>query len=89
MADYLLLKAGNKLAGTKLKRVILSLSALKGLTLDKALKINNGHILKLGRTVVNVDNAGVALPHSVNLGGNILVRNGGVGTGGLNALVLA
>ena len=61
VANNLILKAGDKLAGAKLQIKLFGLAAVKRYTVNRTVKINVNAILQLGSTVSYVNNARVAL----------------------------
>ena len=90
MADYTLLKAGDKLAGAKGQGVIHALTALKSNIADKAFVIDNGGIAHLGLSALGgFAHTGIAIGHGVQLGLYIGIGHFVALALGLQALVLA
>ena len=67
VADYLLLKAGDKGTRAEGEVIFLSLAALECLAVDKALEVDNGDIAVLGCSVVNVNYSCASLEHMLDL----------------------
>ena len=89
VADNLIFKAGNKLIWAYGKLIFFSLSALKRLAVNKALKVDNNYIVLFNRSVINIRNSWILLLHPCKLSFNFICRNLGRFLCSLKALILA
>ena len=87
VAYDLIFEAGDKLAGAQSQLIVVGLAAVKLFAIHIAVKIDGDNVAVLGSTVLHVDNAGVALTHTVDFPVDILSGNFHGHLGDLNALV--
>ena len=67
VADDLLLKAGDEVAGAELEVIFLRLAALERLAVAEALEVDDNGVAVLCGTILNGDHAAVALTNAVDL----------------------
>ena len=76
VANDLLFKAGNELAGAKLKSIVFTLATFKSNTVNKAFKINYCCVVKLSGTIVSVDFTAVSFSYELKLVVDFIISNG-------------
>jgi len=77
VADDLILKARNELAGAERQAVIFALAAFKRFAVHKAFKIHHGDVVFFGCAVFHGDHTGIALLSACKLLFHFFIENGG------------
>ncbi len=88
-AGDLILKAGNKLAGTDLQIKAVALAAVEGHAVQEALEVDVGNVALGNSPVLHGHHAAVAVGHLLDPALHVLISDGDLGLGGLDTLVLA